>query len=109
MLLALSLEKSQVKTCHCYALVLKDPNLPPLPVAEMLTTKHTGLNIKHFIERFLLNIGNSFSKFHCSRVEVNFSWTMIHGCIEAFDKITFLSYLEKAWQYCEDGDESTEK
>jgi hypothetical protein len=81
-----------------YILVTKpDSDDAPLPVAECLTNDHTTLNLCHFLKTFLRDYRRAGESDVLEKVEMDFSWALIHASMEAFNIRTDISsYMEKA-------------
>ena len=65
-----------------YALVVRHPEaqISPLPLAEMLTSELTNVEITHFLSKWSYNLKKVLNKqTTISHVEVDFSWPMLHS------------------------------
>ena len=74
-----------------YALTIQHPEYctSPIPLAEMISSDHGTAEISHFLNKWCLNtklVVNSDIKIH--KVEMDYSWAMIHSKCLAFNKFT---------------------
>ena len=90
----------QAKQVYYYAIVSKgEANEPAIPVAEMLTNDHTTINIGYFLQRMSSDYCKVIGKeLQPQKVEVDFSWAMIHAAILAFNKTEVVTYLQESWK-----------
>ena len=89
------------KPIFYYALTLKHPDykISPIPVAEMISSDQGTAEITHFLNKWYLNSKLVLHKeVVISRVEMDYSWAMIHSTCIAFNKMNILGYLESCWR-----------
>ena len=78
-----------------YALVVRHPQISPLPLAEMLTNDHTNVEITHFLSKRSYNLKKVLNKeTTISQVEVDFSWPMLHSVCNCFNTQSLDLYLK---------------
>ena len=80
-----------------YALVVRHPEaqISPLPLAEMLTSEHTNVEITHFLSKWSYNLKKDLNKqTTISHVEVDFSWPMLHSVCNCFNTQSLDLYLK---------------
>ena len=85
-----------------YALTIQHPEFStsPIPLAEMISSDHSTAEISHFLNKWCLSVKlfkNTDLK--VKKVEIDFSWALIHSTCLAFNKFTILSYLQNCWEY----------
>ena len=88
----ISKPQSCTKPIYYYALTLQHPDYhtSPIPVAEMISSDHGTAEISHFLNKWYLNSKLVLNKeIHITRIEIDYSWAMIHSACIAFNKVTF--------------------
>ena len=89
------------KKIFYYALTIQHPEFStsPIPLAEMISSDHSTAEISHFLNKWCLSI-KLFNNTHLKvkKVEIDFSWALIHSTCLAFNKFTILSYLQNCWE-----------
>ena len=76
-----------------------EPNEPALPLAEMLTNDHTAINIGYFLQKMSHDYCKVIGKdLQPDKIEIDFSWAMIHASMLSFNKTEVLSYLQESWK-----------
>ncbi|KAI6655862.1 hypothetical protein LOD99_1596 [Oopsacas minuta] len=89
------------KSIYYYALTLQHPDyhITPIPVAEMISSDQGAAEITHFLNKWYLNSKLILHKeIFITRVEIDYSWALIHSTCIAFNKISILGYLESCWR-----------
>ena len=81
------------KKIFYYALTIQHPEFStsPIPLAEMISSDHSTVEISHFLNKWCLSIklfNNTDLK--VKKVEIDFSWALIHSTCLAFNKFTIL-------------------
>jgi hypothetical protein len=96
---------TQDKHVFYYPLVLKSrvKGQPVIPVAEMLSNSHTSGDISNFLFR-VSKCMNSIKPGigPPKKIEIDFSWAMIHGVLLGINNETVLSYLARQWNFLHD-------
>ena len=98
------LERSQ-KNFLYYALTLQHPlaKITPIPLAEMLTSEQTNVEISHFLNRWCYDVKRILNRdISPSQVVVDFSWAMLHSICQIFNRQDLEDYLNTSWQYLHD-------
>ena len=88
-----------------YALTLQHPlaKISPIPLAEMLTSEQTNVEISHFLNRWCYDVKRILNRdISPSQVEVDFSWAMLHSICQIFNRQDLEDYLNTCWQYLHD-------
>ena len=83
-----------------YALVVRHPEAQtsPVPLAEMLSSEHTNVEITHFLTKWLYNMKKILNiETILTQVEVDFSWPMLHSVCNSFNTQTLDNYLQICW------------
>ena len=83
-----------------YALVVRHPEVQtsPVPLAEMLSSEHTNVEITHFLTKWLYNMKKIiYKETILTQVEVDFSWPMLHS-VNSFNTQTLDNYLQICWE-----------
>lgn len=83
-----------------YALVAKgNMKNPPFPFAEFVSNRHTVPDVTNFLARIRYSLERSDKK-HCvpQKVEVDYSWALIHALNLAFNQCSTASYIKRAWE-----------
>ena len=78
-----------------YALTVKHPEAKtsPVPLAEMISSEHTNVEIAHFLSKWFYNVKKVLNKSTIlTHVEVDFSWAMLHGVCNCFNTQTLDMY-----------------
>ena len=94
------LDKGQNKFLY-YALTIRHPEakISPIPLAEMLSSDHTNVEITHFLNRWQYTAKKVLNKeFTPTHVEVDFSLAMLHSTCQSFNHENFENYLKSCWQ-----------
>ena len=94
------LEKSQDRILY-YALSVQHPesHVSPIPLAEMISSKQTNVEISHFLKQWLYDVKKvTNSEVTPSQVEVDYNWAMLHSVCNSFNKQTLEDYLATSWQ-----------
>ncbi|KAI6648569.1 hypothetical protein LOD99_8049 [Oopsacas minuta] len=89
------------KSIYYYSLTLQHPDyhITPIPVAEMISSDQGTAEITHFLNKWYLNSKLILHKeIFITRVEIDYSWALIHSTCIAFNKINILGYLESYWR-----------
>ena len=84
-----------------YAISVKHPlsHVSPIPLAEMVSSEQTNLEIAHLLNRWLYDVKKvTSSEILPNKVEVDFSWAMLHGVCNAFNKQNLEWYLHRCWE-----------
>ena len=74
-----------------------NPDLPPIPVADMLSTDHTQPSIIHFLETFKRATKEKVKSFQPRKIELDWSWPLINSCMKTFNEVNVKHYLNIAW------------
>ena len=83
-----------------YALVVRHPEaqISPLPLAEILNSEHTNVEITHFLSKLSYNLKKVLNKqTTVSHVEIDFSWPMLYSVCHSFNIYTLDLYLKDCW------------
>ena len=89
------------KSVFYYSLVLnsQEKGLPSIPVAEMISNSHTMADIANFLHRVQRSLrALKPSVRYPRKIEVDFSWALIHGVLLGFNQETLLAYICKKWR-----------
>ena len=84
-----------------YALIVRHPEaqISPLPLAEMLSSEHTNVEIIHFLNKWFYNVKLLLTKeTTVTHVEVDFSWPMLHSVCNCFNGESQDMYLIACWE-----------
>ena len=84
-----------------YAISVKHPlsHVSPIPLAEMVSSEQTNIEISHLLNRWLYDVKKvTSSEILPNKVEVDFSWAMLHGVCNAFNKQNLEWYLNRCWE-----------
>ena len=84
-----------------YAISVKHPlsHVSPIPLAEMVSSEQTNLEISHLLNRWLYDVKKiTSSEILLNKVKVDFSWAMLHGVCNAFNKQNLQWYLHRCWE-----------
>ena len=84
-----------------YALTIRHPNAKTshIPLAEMLSSDHTNIEISHFLNKWLYAVKSVINKkFAPNHVEIYFSWAMIHSICQSFNHENLEGYLNICWE-----------
>ena len=84
-----------------YAISVKHPlsHVSPIPLDEMVSSEQTNLEISHLLNRWLYDVKKvTSSEILPNKVEVDFSWAMLHGVYNAFNKRNLECYLHRCWE-----------
>ena len=82
-----------------YSVVMKNP-LPhklALPIAEFLSTDQHTSEITHFLSRLCNSLKQTTTHMTPRRVEIDFSWPLLHSVLAAFNSHDIKTYLD--WCY----------
>ena len=88
------------KIFYC-ALTIQHPeySTSPIPVAEMISSDHSTAEISHFLNKWCLNTKLVINRdIKIDKIEMDYSWAMIHSTCLAFNKFTVFNYLESCWE-----------
>ena len=93
------IDKEQKKFLY-YAITIKHPEAKsPIPIAEMLTSDHTNVEISHFLSKWLYAAKQVLNKeFIPAHIEIDFSWAMLHGVCRSFNQVNLVEYLTSCWE-----------
>ena len=89
------------KSVFYYSLVLnsQEKGLPGIPVAEMISNSHTTADIANFLHRVQRSLrALKPSVQYPRKIEVDFSWALIHGVLLGLNQETLLAYICKKWR-----------
>ena len=85
-----------------YALTLKHTmiNISPIPLAEMLTSNHTNVEITHFLHKWSYDVKSVLNHEICrAHIEVDFSWVTLHSICRIFNKEQLEYYIDACWDF----------
>ncbi|MEL6804171.1 MAG: hypothetical protein AAFO91_10355, partial [Bacteroidota bacterium] len=68
----------------------------PIPAVEMFSSSHSTAFIRFWLESFLQAVYRSTS-LRLRRVEVDFSYALLHSISQATNKMGFIPYLERCY------------
>ena len=94
------LDKGQ-KLFLYYALTIRHPEakISPIPLAEMLSSDHTNVEITHFLNRWQYTVKKVLNReFTPAHIEVDFSLAMLHRACQSFNHENLENYLKSCWQ-----------
>ena len=94
------IDKEQKRFLY-YAITIKHPEakISPIPIAEMLTSDHTNVEISHFLSKWLYAAKQVLNKeFIPAHIEIDFSWAMLHGVCRSFNQVNLEEYLTSCWE-----------
>ena len=81
-----------------YSAVLKNSaHQPPIPVAEMVSETHNTATIASFLLHFKASVAQFIQKPSPQKVELDFSWASIQGCLLAFNSCDAKQYLKSCY------------
>ena len=89
------------KTFLYYALTVRHPNaiISSIPLAEMLSSDHTNVEISHFLNKWLYTTKKVFSKaFSQAHIEIDYSWAMLHSICYSFNQESLGKYPSNCLQ-----------
>lgn len=90
-------KKLHEKRVLYYSMVVKETSLPVVPVLEFITDQHAT----HYIVRPLLLFKAAIGpRYKPIRVEVDFSWAIIHSTLMAFNNMNIHDYLVECHEIC---------
>ena len=95
------IDRDQKKFLY-YALTLKHPimKISPIPLAEMLSSSHTNVEITHFLHKWSYDVKLVLNHEICpAHIEVDFSWVMLHSICRIFNKEQLEDYLDACWDF----------
>ena len=76
-----------------YTISVKHPllaHVSPIPLAEVVSSEQINIEISHLLNRWLYDVKKvTSSEILPNKVEVDFSWAMLHGVYNAFNKMDF--------------------
>ena len=93
---------------YYYALTMQHPeySTSPIPVAEMISSDHGTAEISHFLNKWCLSAKLVINRdLQINKVEMDYSWAMIHSTCSAFNKFTILNYLQNCWRFVNNGED----
>ena len=87
------------KAIFYYALVLKgETDSPPLPVMEWVSEDHTVPKITSALLNFNYDLNKVGCKKNPRRVEIDFSWALIHSVLKVYSEKNIATYLEDTFK-----------
>ena len=93
--------EGQDKQILYYALVKpgnKATHEPPIPIAECLTVDQSVASITHFLQVVKRDYKKCTGKvLEPIKVEVDFSWTLLHSVMLTFNQCDMVTYLQRSW------------
>ena len=95
-----------------YALTLRHPQMKisPIPVAEMLSSNHTNVEITHFLHKWSYDVKLVLNHEICpDHIEVDFSWAMLHSICKIFNKEQLVDYLDACWYFVHNSQSNFDK
>ena len=99
------------KSVFYYPLILSSSvsGQPAIPIAEMLSNRHSTAEISNFFFKLKKSL-HTLKPGVCSpqKVELDFSWAMIHGVILGFNQESIVAYLTRQWKNIKKKDFSQE-
>ena len=79
---------------YMYSIVVRpDPAVPPVSVADMLTTQHTIPRLEYFLASLKRSVELGGRKMAVRKVETDFSWVMIQSALKTFNLMNIKQYL----------------
>ena len=103
------LDQLQKKILY-YALSVQHPEarVSPIPLAEMISSEQTNVEISNFLNRWLYDVKKITNKLIVpNHIEVDYSWAMLHSVCNSFWKETLENYFNTCWQYIQTHSSST--
>ena len=95
------------KSSLYYALTIKHPfsKVSPIPLAEMISSDQTNVEITHFLLKWRYNVKKVLQKdITPTHIEVDFSWPMLHSTCNAFNSQSLEIYLTNCWERLDHSD-----
>ena len=104
----------QSKKLFYYSMLLRGQCAgdPPIPVAEFISNSHATVDVCNFLMRLQRDLHQIRpSAGQPQRIEVDFSWVLIHATLLTFNCEHISNYLDRSWRIlCSESDcEQTEK
>ena len=90
----------QNKPIYLYGLVMENPvkKRAAIPLAEMVSNDHHASEVSHFFKKLFDNIKLIRQQNIVPRkIEIDFSWDMIHGIVNGINNESITSYLRRCW------------
>lgn len=92
------------KRPYLYSLVVKpDTELPPVSVADMVSTSHTVPRISFFLSHVKRAVGLTGKDLNIKKIETDFSYAIIQACVETFNHLNLKQYLIKCFHIVRSG------
>ena len=87
------IKKINQKAPYLYTMAIKpNPNLPPITVADMISTDQSQPSIMHFLLLWKHAL-NEKKSFRPRKIEVDWSWALINSCLLVFNGMNLKRYL----------------
>ena len=68
-------------------------------VSDAIMSDHSTFSIKWYLGKFLQVLEQSTHKSHqVKKIEVDFSWAMVHSATEVFNKVDLRTYLQRSFE-----------
>ena len=90
------------KKIFYYALTIQHPEFStsPIPLTEMISSNHSTAEISHFLNKWCLSVKTfTTMELKIKKVEIDFSWAVMHSTCLAFNKFSILNYLQYCWEF----------
>ena len=103
---------AQDKNVFYYPLVLRSnkQGQPAIPIAEMVSNSHTTAHISNFLFRVQKSLNQLKPGVRPpNKIEIDFSWAMIHGVLLGTNNENITSYLVRHWDIMSDKSRSDKK
>ena len=77
-----------------------DEECPQVTVYDAIMSVHSTFSIKWYLGKFLQVLKQSTHKsYQVKKVEVDFSWAMVHSATEVFNKVDLRTYLQRSFEF----------
>ncbi|KAL0993878.1 hypothetical protein UPYG_G00115090, partial [Umbra pygmaea] len=93
---------------YALCMPLEFPKPTVVPLAEMITSDQTSVNIQNWLNCLSRDYTSIYKKeFTPTKVETDFSWAIIHATLASLSKCTIHQYLQRCMEVCQETEPCT--